>query len=106
MLVFIIIIIIIIIIKSIYVYLYAVCLWGGTLKQCVYVCVSAVQAVGYSCIPGNKDEDGLVALCLNKREADVRAQQQHLVESLFKLLGSNQSLSVNVEGVKALPDDQ
>ncbi|CAL8405679.1 unnamed protein product [Arctogadus glacialis] len=64
------------------------------------------KAVGYSCIPGNKDEDGLVALCLNKREADVRAQQQHLVESLFKLLGSNQSLSVNVEGVKALPDDQ
>ncbi|CAL8278707.1 unnamed protein product [Merluccius merluccius] len=64
------------------------------------------KAVGYSCIPGNKDEDGLVALCLNKREADVRAQQQPLVESLFKLLGSNQMLSVNVEGVKALPDDQ
>ncbi|KAJ3605031.1 hypothetical protein NHX12_027082 [Muraenolepis orangiensis] len=64
------------------------------------------KAVGYSCIPGNKDEDGLVALCLNKREAEVRAQQQPLVEALFKLLGSNQMLSVNVEGVKALPDDQ
>lgn len=64
------------------------------------------KAVGYSCIPGNKDEDGLVALCLNKREAEVRAQQQPLVEALFKLLGSNPMLSVNVEGIKALPDDQ
>ncbi|KAM4634351.1 nucleoporin p54 isoform 5-T5 [Polymixia lowei] len=64
------------------------------------------KAVGYSCIPGSKDEDGLVALALNKKEADVRAQQQQLVESLHKILGSNQTLTVNVEGVKALPDDQ
>ncbi|XP_067114705.1 nucleoporin p54 isoform X2 [Osmerus mordax] len=64
------------------------------------------KAVGYSCIPGSKDEDGLVALALNKKEADVRAQQQQLVESLHKLLGGNPMLAVNVEGVKALPDDQ
>lgn len=64
------------------------------------------QAVGYSCVPVSKDEDGLVVLVLNKKEADVRAQQQQLVESLHKVLGSNQTLSVNVEGVKALPNDQ
>ncbi|XP_029921681.1 nucleoporin p54 isoform X2 [Myripristis murdjan] len=64
------------------------------------------KAVGYSCVPVSKDEDGLVVLVLNKREADVRAQQQHLVESLHKVLGSNQTLTVNVEGVKALPNDQ
>lgn len=64
------------------------------------------QAVGYSCVPVSKDEDGLVVLVLNKKEADVRAQQQQLVESLHKILGSNQTLSVNVEGVKALPNDQ
>ncbi|KAM3849609.1 nuclear pore complex protein Nup54-like isoform 2-T2 [Diretmus argenteus] len=64
------------------------------------------KAVGYSCVPGSKDEDGLVVLALNKKEADVRAQQQQVVESLHKILGSNQMLSVNVEGVKALPDDQ
>lgn len=64
------------------------------------------QAVGYSCVPVSKDEDGLVVLLLNKKEADVRAQQQHLVESLHKILGSNQTLTVNVEGVKALPNDQ
>ncbi|XP_071378227.1 nucleoporin p54 isoform X2 [Centroberyx affinis] len=64
------------------------------------------KAVGYSCVPVSKDEDGLVVLALNKKEADVRAQQQQLVESLHKVLGSNQMLTVNVEGVKALPNDQ
>lgn len=64
------------------------------------------KAVGYSCIPVSKDEDGLVALILNKKEADVRTQQQQLVESIHKVLGSNQTLTVNVEGVKALPNDQ
>ncbi|XP_038590009.1 nuclear pore complex protein Nup54-like isoform X3 [Micropterus salmoides] len=64
------------------------------------------KAVGYSCVPVSKDEDGLVVLVLNKKEADVRAQQQHLVESLHKVLGSNQTLAVNVDGVKALPSDQ
>lgn len=64
------------------------------------------KAVGFSCIPNNKDEDGLVELVFNKKEADIRAQQQQLVESLHKVLGGNQTLTVNVEGVKTLPDDQ
>ncbi|XP_077594110.1 nucleoporin p54 isoform X1 [Stigmatopora nigra] len=64
------------------------------------------KAVGYSCVPISKDEDGLVVLVFNKKEADVRGQQQQLVESLHKVLGSNQTLSVNVDGVKSLPNDQ
>uniref|UniRef100_A0A7N6FFT1 54 kDa nucleoporin n=1 Tax=Anabas testudineus TaxID=64144 RepID=A0A7N6FFT1_ANATE len=64
------------------------------------------KAVGYSCVPLSKDEDGFVVLVINKKEADVRAQQQQLVESLHKILGSNQTLTVNVDGVKSLPDDQ
>ncbi|XP_030598232.1 nucleoporin p54 isoform X3 [Archocentrus centrarchus] len=64
------------------------------------------KAVGYSCIPVSKDEDGLVVLILNKKEADLRAQQQQLVESLHKILGNNQTLTVNVEGVKSLSNDQ
>ncbi|XP_028273636.1 nucleoporin p54 isoform X3 [Parambassis ranga] len=64
------------------------------------------KAVGYSCVPMTKDEDGLVVLLLIKKEADVRAQQQQLVESLHKILGNNQTLTVNVDGVKALPNDQ
>ncbi|XP_029301134.1 LOW QUALITY PROTEIN: nucleoporin p54 [Cottoperca gobio] len=64
------------------------------------------KAVGYSCVPVSKDEDGFVVLLLNKKEADVRVQQQHLVETLHKFLGNNQSLTVNVDGVKALLNDQ
>ncbi|KAJ8286654.1 hypothetical protein GJAV_G00041620 [Gymnothorax javanicus] len=64
------------------------------------------KAVGYSCAPGSKDEDGFVVLALNKKEVEVRSQQQQLVESLHKVLGGQQNLIVNVEGVKALPDDQ
>ncbi|KAJ7327224.1 hypothetical protein JRQ81_016983 [Phrynocephalus forsythii] len=63
------------------------------------------KAVGYSCMPSNKDEDGLIALVFSKKETEIRSQQQQLVESLHKLLGSNQTLSVNVEGVKTMPDD-
>ncbi|KAM4050023.1 nucleoporin p54 isoform 2-T2 [Anomaloglossus baeobatrachus] len=64
------------------------------------------KAIGFSCIPNHKDEDGLVELVFNKKEADIRAQQQQLVESLHKVLGGHQTLTVNVEGVKARPDDQ
>ncbi|ELW70492.1 Nuclear pore complex protein Nup54 [Tupaia chinensis] len=64
------------------------------------------KAVGYSCMPNNKDEDGLVVLVFNKKETDIRSQQQQLVESLHKVLGGIQTLTVNVEGIKTLPDDQ
>ncbi|KAL2780475.1 nucleoporin p54 isoform 2 [Daubentonia madagascariensis] len=64
------------------------------------------KAVGYSCMPSNKDEDGLVVLVFNKKETDIRSQQQQLVESLHKVLGGNQTLTVNIEGIKTLPDDQ
>lgn len=57
-------------------------------------------------MPNNKDEDGLVVLVFNRKEADIRSQQQQLVESLHKILGGNQTLTVNVEGVKTMPDDQ
>ncbi|KAL7982166.1 hypothetical protein Chor_001223 [Crotalus horridus] len=46
-------------------------------------------------MPNYKDEDGLVALVFNKKETDIRGQQQQLVESLHKILGSNQTLTVN-----------
>ncbi|XP_072921169.1 nucleoporin p54 isoform X2 [Hemitrygon akajei] len=64
------------------------------------------KTVGFSCIPSNKDEDGLVALAFNKKEADIRNQQQLVVETLHKILGGLQQIMVNVEGIRALPDDQ
>ncbi|KFV02912.1 Nuclear pore complex protein Nup54, partial [Tauraco erythrolophus] len=64
------------------------------------------KAVGYSLMHNKKDEDGFVALVFNRKEIDIRSQQQQLVESLHKILGGNQALTVNVESVKTIPDDQ
>ncbi|XP_077983788.1 nucleoporin p54-like [Glandiceps talaboti] len=64
------------------------------------------KTVGYSCKPSSKNEDGLVALDFKKKESEIRHQQQQLVDSLFKILGSRPTLSVCVEGVKALPDNK
>ncbi|PIK51041.1 putative nuclear pore complex protein [Apostichopus japonicus] len=46
---------------------------------------------------------GLVVLVLNKSEADVRNNQQQLVDSLFRVLGGKPTLSVCVEDVKSVP---
>ncbi|KAI5278888.1 Nucleoporin P54 [Manis pentadactyla] len=48
------------------------------------------KAVGYSCMPNNKEEDGLVVLVFNKKETDIRSQQQQLVESLHKDFAAKQ----------------
>ncbi|KAL8207074.1 UNVERIFIED_CONTAM: Nuclear pore complex protein Nup54 [Gekko kuhli] len=64
------------------------------------------KAVGYGCMPSNKDEDDLVTLVFNKKESEIQSHQQQLVESLDKILDSNQTLTVNVKGVKTMPDDQ
>lgn len=45
-------------------------------------------------------------LVFHKKEIDTRSQQQQFVESLHKDLGENQNLTVNVQGIKTLPDDQ
>lgn len=71
-----------------------------------FVFFLVLQAVGYCCMTNTKDEDGLVVLVFNRKETDIRSQQQQLVESLHKILGGNQTLSVNVEGVRTMPDDQ
>ncbi|GAB6019491.1 Nuclear pore complex protein Nup54 [Chamberlinius hualienensis] len=58
------------------------------------------KAVGYSCLPTSKNESGLVSLILDKTDIEVRTLQPQLVDGLFKILGSQPTLSVCVEGVK------
>ncbi|XP_013783741.1 nuclear pore complex protein Nup54-like [Limulus polyphemus] len=62
------------------------------------------KVISYSCLPTNKPEEGHVSLIINKKDTEVHSQQQHLVDSLHRLLGSKPTLSVCVEGVRALPD--
>lgn len=65
-----------------------------------------LQAVGYNRLPRSRNEDGLVSIVIKKKESDVTAQQQQVVDQLFKILGNKPHLSVCVEGIKTLPDDK
>ncbi|XP_060083541.1 nuclear pore complex protein Nup54-like [Ylistrum balloti] len=64
------------------------------------------KAIGYSCLPKSRNEDGLVAITIKKKESEVSAGQQLIVDSLFKMLGSKPQYSVCVEGIRPLPDDK
>lgn len=63
------------------------------------------KAMGYNRLPKTKNEDGLVSLFIKKPEAEVRANQQQIVDTLFVIFGSKPQLSVCVEGIKKLPDN-
>ena len=65
-----------------------------------------LQAVGYSCMSTSKNRDGLVCINFKKTEAEIKQNQQQVVDSLQKLMGNRQNLAVCVEAVKALPDDK
>lgn len=64
------------------------------------------SSVGYRCMPSRNGRDRLVILVFHEKEIDTRSQQQQLVESLHTVLGGNQNYTVNVQGIKILPDDQ
>ncbi|XP_046853175.1 nucleoporin p54-like [Xenia sp. Carnegie-2017] len=64
------------------------------------------KSVGYSCKPSEPDSAGLVALTINKKDQEVKSQQQHLVEALQKLFGNKPNLAVFVEVVKPLPENK
>ncbi|XP_014680788.1 PREDICTED: nucleoporin p54-like [Priapulus caudatus] len=64
------------------------------------------KAIGFSRIPEGRNEEGLCMLIINKKDTEVIQQQQQLVDSLYRLLGSKPTLSVCVEGVKPIPDNK
>ena len=57
-------------------------------------------------MPSTRNRDGIVAVIFSKKLADVQANQQNIVDSLQKILGSKPNLSVCVDNVKELPDDK
>lgn len=64
------------------------------------------KTIGYSCRPTNKNEDGLVGIILNKKEADVRADQKTIATSLHKIFNSDAALSVVIDSIKSAGDDK
>ncbi|KAK7097934.1 nucleoporin p54-like [Littorina saxatilis] len=63
------------------------------------------KAVGYTAIPTGRNEDGLVALVLKKKQEEVTAAQTQVVDTITKILGKP-NLSVCVEGVRPVPEDR
>lgn len=64
------------------------------------------KAIGYSCIPQNKDEDGFVGLVLKKSYSDVKSNQKVLTDALHQILGGKPTFSVCIEGIKQWPDNK
>lgn len=65
-----------------------------------------MQAVGYSCLPSAKPEDCLVGIVINKKNEEIVTQQQQVCDTLHKCFGSKPTISVIIDGVKALPEDR
>ncbi|KAG8200445.1 hypothetical protein JTE90_000527 [Oedothorax gibbosus] len=64
------------------------------------------KAVGYSCLPSTKAEDCLVGIVFNKKDQEIIAQQQQVIDTLHKFFGSKPTIQVAIDGVKALSEDR
>ncbi|GIY25962.1 nucleoporin p54 [Caerostris darwini] len=64
------------------------------------------KAVGYSCLPSAKPEDSLVGIVFNKKDKEIISQQQQVIDALHKCFGSKPTISVSIDGVKALTEDR
>lgn len=65
----------------------------------------AFKAVGYSCVPKFRTEDGLLGLVFAKKLSDFEQQQVALVDALTKMI-NRPTLSVCVESVNAVTVDK
>lgn len=64
------------------------------------------KAVGYNCLPTAKPEECLVGIIINKKDEEIVTQQQLVSDALHKCFGSKPTISIVINGVKALPDDR
>lgn len=56
-------------------------------------------------IPQGRNEDGLVVIVLKKKETEVSAAQQQVVDAINKVL-ARPTMSVCVEGIRPIPEDR
>ncbi|XP_014249040.1 nuclear pore complex protein Nup54 [Cimex lectularius] len=63
------------------------------------------KSIAYSSKPSVDAKDGLVALQFNKKEEDIRKQQDALKSSLSAVLGNKPNLAVNVDNIRPVSDN-
>ncbi|KAK3913364.1 putative nucleoporin Nup54 [Frankliniella fusca] len=64
------------------------------------------KAVGYSVKLTADNKEGLVAINFNKKESELRPEQNQLITKLSQLLGNKPNLTVNVAGIKPLSESK
>ncbi|XP_039256690.1 nuclear pore complex protein Nup54-like [Styela clava] len=65
------------------------------------------KAVGYSCLPKTKDDEGLLAIVVNKKESEITSVGNDKISSVIHgILESKPNLSVKVDSVRSLPGDR
>lgn len=57
-------------------------------------------------MPKSKDEDGLVALIINKPLTNPEQDQKAIMDDLNKLVANMTQLSFIVDSIRALPDNK
>jgi nuclear pore complex protein Nup54 len=68
---------------------------------------SFFKAVGYNILPTMSNEDGLVALTIDRKMSEVCDSQQAIVDMLQRIVINNQqNATVCVEGIRPLVDDR
>ena len=60
------------------------------------------KAIGYSRMPAADNNDGLVVLCFNKKEQELKDGRQQLLGSLNAILGNKPNLTVTLDSVKSI----
>ncbi|CAF0749343.1 unnamed protein product [Didymodactylos carnosus] len=66
----------------------------------------AFKTYSYSVRPRTRDEDGLVALILNQKIADVIKVKDKIIENLHRLFNNNPNCLIELEGLSPLADDK
>lgn len=59
------------------------------------------KAIGYSRMPDADNNEGLVVLCFNKKEQEIKDGKQQLIVSLNTILGNKPNLTVTVDSIKS-----
>lgn len=62
------------------------------------------KAIGYSCMPDADNNDGLVVICFNKKEQELKDGKQTLITSLNTILGNRPNLTLNIDTIKSTGD--
>lgn len=62
------------------------------------------KAIGYCKIPATDNNEGLVVLCFNKKEQQIKDQKQQLVSSLTGMLGNSPNLLVSLDSIREVKE--